>query len=241
MERVIYLIFRISFKFDKFKILDGAKLSLKRFFDFSVSFIGLLVLIPLFIVLGFAIKLNDKGPVFFRQKRVGRGGIVFYIYKFRTMRIFESTDDGLFRPENSFGVTPFGIFLRRTKLNELPQLVNVLKGEMSLVGPRPEVEKWVAVYPERWAKVLRVKPGITDKASIVYWNEEYILAGSADPEITYKDVVLPKKLDLYEDYVDNHSFSNDMRLIFTTLSVFLFRNNYSVNKSETEQIYLDKI
>jgi len=104
-----------------------------------------------------------------------------------------------------------------TKLDEIPQLVNVLKGDMSIVGPRPEVEKWVSVYPERWNIVLSIKPGITDNASIIFRNEEEILSKAENPEATYKDIILPKKLDLYEDYVRNHTFCGDLRIIFNTL------------------------
>jgi lipopolysaccharide/colanic/teichoic acid biosynthesis glycosyltransferase len=190
----------------------------KRIFDFSVSFVALVVLTPLFIALGFAIKLNDNGPVFFRHKRVGRGGIPFYIYKFRSMKVHGSAKEGLFEPGNLSRITSVGKFLRRTKLDELPQLINVLKGEMSIVGPRPEVEKWVAAYPERWSRILRVKPGITDKASIVYLDEELILSGSENPEKIYNDQILPQKLDFYEEYVENNSFSTDLKLIFETIS-----------------------
>jgi lipopolysaccharide/colanic/teichoic acid biosynthesis glycosyltransferase len=196
-------------------------LRVKRFFDFLISFNGLLVLTPFFIVIGLAIKLYDKGPVFFRQKRMGRGGIPFYVFKFRTMHDLESSSEGSFEPGNVSRVTSLGKFLRNTKLNELPQLINVLIGDMSIVGPRPEVEKWVAVYSDRWEKVLKVKPGITDKASIVFMNEESILSESYDPEVFYEEVILPRKLDLYEEYVQNNSFSGDIRLILSTLSCLI--------------------
>jgi lipopolysaccharide/colanic/teichoic acid biosynthesis glycosyltransferase len=213
----------------------------KRLFDFSVSAASLLVLIPAFIIIGLIIKLKDKGPVFFIQKRVGQGGSVFKMYKFRTMSTIVPAEEGLFGPANLSSVTRFGKFLRRTKLNELPQLINVFKGVMSIVGPRPEVEKWVTVYPDRWAHVLQVKPGITDKASIGFWNEEYVLAHSEDPEKTYKDIILPLKLDIYEDYVENHSFSNDLKLIFATLSVFLFRNNFLKINLEGHEPSIERI
>jgi lipopolysaccharide/colanic/teichoic acid biosynthesis glycosyltransferase len=199
------------------------RLRIKRVFDCLVSFISLILLLPLFVTIGLAIKISDNGPVFFRQKRVGRGGIPFYIYKFRSMKVYEGARDGLFEPGNLSRITPVGKFLRRIKLDELPQLINVLSGEMSIVGPRPEVEKWVAVYHERWIGVLKVKPGITDKASITYWNEESFLAGSVDPEKIYKDVILPRKLDFYEDYVRENSFSYDLKLIFSTISYILFK------------------
>jgi lipopolysaccharide/colanic/teichoic acid biosynthesis glycosyltransferase len=206
-------------------------LILKRLFDLAVSFSGLLILFPVFIILGVIIVVDDRGPVFFKQKRIGRGGAPFYMYKFRTIRVSEPLKDGLFGPGNLSDVTRFGKFLRRTKLNEFPQLINVMKGEMSIVGPRPEVERWVAVYPERWARVLRVKPGITDKVSVSYWNEEYELSNSDDQEKTYREIILPKKLDMYERYIENNSFSGDLRLIFETLSSFLFRNDFLGNKT----------
>lgn len=190
---------------------------MKRLFDFTIALLGLVLLFPLFVVISFLIKINDKGPVLFKQKRVGKGGVLFVLYKFRTMRVLEGTKDGLFEPGNLSRVTSFGSFLRRSKLDELPQLFNVFLGNMSLVGPRPEVEKWVVVYPERWGKVFSVKPGMTDKASIIFWNEESILVRSENPEKMYEETILPRKLELYEDYVANNSFFGDLKLIFKTL------------------------
>lgn len=114
-------------------------------------------------------------------------------------------------------ITSLGKFLRKTKLDELPQLINVLKGEMSLVGPRPEVKKWTMVYPEKWEIVHRVKPGITDNASIMFRNEEAILSQTSSPEEMYRENILPKKMDMYIDYVNNHSFSGDLKIIFNTI------------------------
>ena len=193
---------------------------MKRLFDFIIALLGLILLFPLFIAIGILIRINDKGPVFFKQKRVGRGGVLFVLYKFRTMKVLVGTKDGLFEPGNVSRITSFGKLLRRSKLDELPQLFNVLLGDMSLVGPRPEVEKWVAVYPERWGKVFSVKPGMTDKASILYRNEESILVGSENPEKMYEETILPRKLELYEDYVANNSFFGDLKLIFKTLFCF---------------------
>lgn len=195
---------------------------MKRVFDFVVALSGLIILTPLFVLIGLLIKLNDKGPVFFKQKRVGKNGKLFMLYKFRSMKVPEFSEQGSFEPGNISRTTSIGKFLRRTKLDELPQLFNVLKGDMSLVGPRPEVEKWVAVYPERWKLVLCVKPGITDNSSIVYRNEESLLADSEDPEKKYKEIILPRKLDLYEDYVINNSFFGDLKLIFKTIFSILF-------------------
>jgi len=199
----------------------------KRIFDIVFSLSGLIILFPLFIIIAFLIKLNDGGPVIFKQRRVGRGGMPFNIYKFNSIRTKPSTKEGLFGPGDISDSTPFGKFLRKTKMNELPQLMNVLKGEMSFVGPRPEIEKWVAVYPERWAKALQVRPGITDKASIMFLNEEFILLDAEDPRKIYRDIILPRKLDLYEDYVNNHSMIVDLKIIFNTLSLLLFNHHFS--------------
>ena len=196
---------------------------IKRTFDFILSFIGLIALTPLFIVLGFLIRLNDNGPLFFRQRRVGKGGKIFTLYKFRSMSLSELSETGIFEPGNSSRVTSIGKFLRRTKLDELPQLINVLRGGMSLVGPRPEVEKWVAVYPEKWQHILKVKPGITDSASIEFRDEEKLLSESSDPEETYLREILPRKLDLCIDYVNNHTFPGDIRIILLTVKTVFFR------------------
>jgi lipopolysaccharide/colanic/teichoic acid biosynthesis glycosyltransferase len=194
---------------------------MKRVFDILFSSLGLLLLIPLFLIIGLLIKLDDKGNIFFTQIRVGNNGKLFKLYKFRTMSIPESVREGEFEPGDRSRVTAAGRLLRKTKLDELPQLINVLSGKMSFVGPRPEVEKWVAVYPERWKRILSIKPGITDNASIVFRNEEYLLSESDDPEKTYKEIILPRKLDLYEEYVINHSFFGDINLIFKTIfSIF---------------------
>lgn len=196
---------------------------MKRTSDFFLALFGLIILSPFFILIGIFIKLDDNGPIFFKQKRVGKDGKLFMLYKFRSMRINESSGEGSFEPGNTSRVTSPGKILRKTKLDELPQLINVLKGDMSLVGPRPEIEKWIAVYPERWKRVLSVKPGLTDNSSIIYRNEESLLAESDNPEKTYKEVILPKKLDLYEDYALNNSFLGDLKLIFRTIFSVIFK------------------
>jgi lipopolysaccharide/colanic/teichoic acid biosynthesis glycosyltransferase len=195
----------------------------KSIFDFVIALFGLIFLAPLFFVIGFLIKFDDKGPVFFIQKRVGKDGKLFMLYKFRSMRVHESSEIGGFEPGNISRVTKLGKYLRRTKLDELPQLINVLKGEMSIVGPRPEVEKWVAVYPQRWKRIHSIKPGITDNSSIIYRSEESLLVESDDPEKTYKEIILPKKLDLFEYYLANNSFYGDLKLIFKTLFYVIFK------------------
>lgn len=189
---------------------------MKRTFDFIFAFLGLIVLIPLFLVISIIIKLNSKGPVFFQQKRVGKDGRLFILYKFRSMLVMESSGVGIFEPGNVSRITKVGRFLRKTKIDELPQLFNVLIGDMSLVGPRPEVEKWIYAFPQRWKQILKIRPGITDNASIEFRNEEYLLARSADPEKTYRETILPKKLDFYESYVINHSFFGDLKMILNT-------------------------
>jgi len=196
---------------------------IKRIFDLSFSFICILMLSPVFIILGCLIVINDRPPVIFRHNRVGRGGRIFSLYKFRTMTLAKDSSDGLFEPGNTSRVTSLGRFLRKTKLDELPQLINVLKGDMSFVGPRPEVEEWTAVYPEKWGKVLTVRPGITDQASVEFHDEEKLLSESEDPKTTYRDIILPRKLDLCMSYVDNYSLSSDLRLILITLKTILRR------------------
>jgi lipopolysaccharide/colanic/teichoic acid biosynthesis glycosyltransferase len=196
---------------------------MKRIFDLAAALLGLFSLFPFFLAIGLLIKLKDKGPVFFRQVRVGRYGKLFILYKFRTMRKVEYDRNGLFEPGNLSRCNSFGRFLRRTKIDELPQLYNVLIGNMSLVGPRPEVEKWVAFYPERWNNILSVTPGMTDNASIEFRNEELLLSESKEPEKTYLEIILPKKLELNETYLANKSFLGDLKLIFKT--IFLIVNN----------------
>jgi lipopolysaccharide/colanic/teichoic acid biosynthesis glycosyltransferase len=190
---------------------------MKRSFDLIVSITGMILLLPLFILLGLTIYFNDKGPVFFKHRRVGREGRMFTLYKFRSMRVREDGVEDSFEPGNTARVTTAGRFLRKTKLDELPQLWNVLKGDMSIVGPRPEVKKWVDAYPEKWQTILSIRPGITDPASLAFRDEETLLADTEDPEYTYKEVILPKKLELYENYLLNHSFAGDLKMIFKTL------------------------
>ena len=196
---------------------------MKRIFDFAIALISLIILSPFLVLIGILIKLNGYGPVLFKQMRVGKDGKLFRLYKLCTMRVSKSSEQGSFEPGDLSRITRTGRILRKAKIDELPQLINVLKGDMSLVGPRPEVEKWIAAYPERWKLVLTVKPGITDNSSVVFRNEEYHLAESDDPEKTYKDVILPKKLDLYTDYVLNNSFYGDLKILFKTLYSVLFK------------------
>jgi lipopolysaccharide/colanic/teichoic acid biosynthesis glycosyltransferase len=202
-------------------------MDLKRIFDFTVSLVSLILLSPFFILIMAGIIIFDGRPVLFRQMRVGVNGSGFMLNKFRTMRVIRGAASGTFDAGDTSRITKIGAFLRKTKLDELPQLWNVFKGDMSLVGPRPEVRKWVDAYPERWAKVLTVKPGITDPASIYYRNEEELLAQTDDPVACYRDQILPHKLDLYEEYVMTRTFLGDIVLIFKTIMLVLFPKGYS--------------
>jgi lipopolysaccharide/colanic/teichoic acid biosynthesis glycosyltransferase len=190
---------------------------MKRLFDLAGALAGLLILCPLLLALGAAIWITSGLPAFFRQSRVGRRGRDFRLLKFRSMTVLEGAEQGRFDAGTRRRVTPIGRFLRKTKLDELPQLWNVFRGDMSLVGPRPEVRKWVEAYPKRWAFVHTVRPGITDPASIRFRNEEEVLAQSPDPEATYRDVILPQKLSLYEEYVRTRSFGGDIRILLQTV------------------------
>ena len=194
----------------------------KRIFDIFFSLLVLLVTSPVLLITALLVKVSSPGPVFFTQERAGLKGKVFNIIKFRSMFI-ESGNTNSFQPGNLSRITPIGRVLRRYKIDELPQFVNVLRGEMSVVGPRPEVLYWTRFYPENWSKVLTIRPGLTDNASIEYSDEESILAGSHDPEKTYREEILPKKLKLYNDYIDNHSIYGDLKIIFMTIKK-TFRN-----------------
>lgn len=195
---------------------------LKRFIDAISAFTLLAGLSPVFLAIAAAVKLTSRGPVFFKQERGGKNGNYFQIFKFRSMAVDPDAEKKGFEPGTTKRVTGVGRFLRKTKLDELPQLINVLKGEMSLVGPRPEVKRYIDVYPERWKKTLSVTPGITDPASIRFRNEEEILAEADDPEKEYCENIMPQKLDIYEKYTENISFANDTKIIFKTFfAVFL--------------------
>ncbi len=192
----------------------------KRIFDFIAALLGLILLAPLFGLVALWIKLDSRGPVFFLQQRVGKRGVPFNIIKFRTMR--EDAGDNLLTLGHDKRITKAGKFLRHYKLDEFPQLFNVLNGTMSLVGPRPEVPRYVACYPaEVRAVVLSVLPGITDWASIYYKEENSLLGRSANPEQAYLETILPVKLKYNLRYVHERSFWNDVRIIFTTLAALV--------------------
>lgn len=190
---------------------------MKRLFDILASGFGLLVLSPLFLILAVWIPLDSPGPVFYRQTRVGRGGRDFRIFKFRTMRVGADKGSLVTIGGRDPRVTRAGVFLRRSKLDELPQLINVWMGDMSLVGPRPEVRKYVDLYTPEQRHVLDVRPGMTDAASIKYRNESELLGQAEDPEDYYIHVVMPDKLAINLDYVSHHSLWGDIVLIFKTV------------------------
>lgn len=190
---------------------------MKRRLDIVGALTGLVVLAPVLITIWVAVVLESGFPGLFRQRRVGLGIQEFTLYKFRTMTVQCGAEHGSFDVGSAIRVTRVGRLLRKIKLDELPQLWNVLRGEMSLVGPRPEVRKWVDAYPEHWARVLAVQPGITDPASIEFRNEEEMLAAAPNPEDYYRNVILPRKLDLYEEYVRTQSFWGDVGILFRTV------------------------
>lgn len=195
----------------------------KRIFDITISFFLLILLLPAFIVIGLLIKVNDGGSILFKQKRVGKNGKIFTLYKFRTMTNSGFAEKGSFEPGNTSRVTSAGHILRKLKLDEIPQLMNVLKGEMSLVGPRPEIKKWTEIHSDKWAIVHSIKPGMTDNASIEFRNEEEILSGSLNPEETYREIILPRKLEFYINYVNEHSFFGDIKILLRTIYKILSR------------------
>lgn len=190
---------------------------MRTLFDFVVSFAGLVLLFPLFLLISMAILIDSPGGVFFRQIRVGKNRRLFRLWKFRTMRPFSENTGKLTVGNNDPRITRVGAFLRKYKIDELPQLINVIAGDMHLVGPRPEVPEYVATYTPDQLRVLSVKPGITDNASLMYFEENEILAKSPNPEETYRKVVLPAKLEANLAYIDNRSFAGDLRIILKTL------------------------
>ncbi len=194
----------------------------KRQFDFVCALLGLIVLSPVFLAVALAVKLDSKGPVFFRQERVGKDSKNFLIYKFRTMVKDASKLGQHFTTKTSDPrITKIGAFLRRCNIDELPQLINVVLGEMSLVGPRPEVPEIVKLYDEEQKKVLSLRPGLTDYAALEFRREGEIMADSSDLYNDYVNKVLPKKVDLQLKYVKNQSLATDLKLIFSTIGKVL--------------------
>ena len=189
---------------------------MKRLFDVVASGVGLLLLSPLFLLVAIWIKLDSPGPVFYRQVRVGRYNRDFRIFKFRSMRVGADKGSLVTIGGRDPRVTRSGYFIRKFKIDELPQLINVFIGDMSLVGPRPEVRHYVNYWTKEQLHVLDVRPGITDPASIKFRNENELLEKAEDPEKYYIEVIMQEKLRLYLEYVENHSFWYDIKLIFQT-------------------------
>lgn len=189
----------------------------KGLMDRFSALVALLILTPLFLLLAFWIRLDSPGPVFYRQQRIGLKGIPFFLLKFRTMRPASDRAGLLTVGSQDSRITRAGYWLRKYKLDELPQLWNVLKGEMSIVGPRPEVEKYVRLYSPEQRLVLDVKPGLTDLASLQYFDESELLARSPDPEQTYIAEIMPAKLALNRRYIEQMGFWTDLGIIFRTI------------------------
>lgn len=194
---------------------------MKRLFDVIASGCGLLVLSPLFFIVAILIKLDSRGPVFYRQTRVGRHNKDFRIFKFRTMRVGSDKGSLVTIGGRDPRVTSVGYYLRKFKVDELPQLINVFIGDMSLVGPRPEVRHYVDYWTPEQMHVLNVRPGITDPASIKFRNENEMMEQADNPEDFYINVIMQEKIKLYLEYVNNHSFLNDIKLIFQTFWVIV--------------------
>jgi len=192
-----------------------------RTFDILLSLIALIILSPLLLVIMLIIPLDSRGPVLFRQTRAGKNGKDFRLIKFRTMVTGAEKEGGLTVGSHDRRITRAGLFLRRFKLDEIPQLINVLKGDMSLVGPRPEIRKYVEMYTDDQKKVLSVRPGITDYASIEYINENEILGRSADPEKTYIEDVMPAKIRLNMQFIEKPTLSNYFRILWKTFNRIL--------------------
>lgn len=190
---------------------------MKRAFDIFFSIGALLFLWPFIVLLSLLILFGSKGGVFYKQVRIGKNFREFYLLKFRTMRPGSDKQGLITVGGKDNRITREGYFLRKYKLDELPQFINILKGDMSFVGPRPEVKKYVDMYHERYKNVLQVRPGLTDYASLEYISENELLGQSSDPEKTYIDEILPRKLDLADKYVARSSVAEDIRIILRTI------------------------
>ena len=189
---------------------------MKRIFDLFFAFLGIMLLLPIYLLIAIFIKLDSKGEILYKQERIGKEGIPFYVLKFRTMVPDAFSKGALTVGSRDPRVTGVGFYLRKYKLDELPQLFNVFFGEMSFVGPRPELKKYTDLYNENQRIVLSVKPGITDYASIKYRNENDLLAQSSDPEKLYIEEIMPHKLELNLQYIKNNNIFKDIEIIFLT-------------------------
>lgn len=195
---------------------------MKRAFDLIFSFIILTTFLPFGIMIALFIMLSSPGGIFYRQERIGKNGIPFMLYKFRSMRTHSDRSGTLTVGMNDSRITKVGVFIRKYKLDEFPQFINVLFGNMSVVGPRPEVKEFVDLYTEKQRKILEVKPGITDYASLEYFNENEILAQSSDPKKTYIEEVMPHKILINQKYLINPSVAHDLKIIAKTIKRIIF-------------------
>ena len=193
---------------------------LKRIFDITLSLFGLIILLPFMLIIAILIKLDSKGTVFFKQIRITKGGKEFKIFKYRTMKAGSDKYSQITVGKDE-RITKIGSFLRKYKLDEIPQLINVLIGDMSLVGPRPEVPKYVALYTDEQKEILKVKAGITDYASIEFSDENDLLASEEDPEKEYIEKIIPKKIELNKKYLSEISVLTDIRIILLTIKKIL--------------------
>ena len=196
----------------------------KRLFDLALALPALALALPLMVAITLWVRLDSAGPALFHQQRVGRHGRLFHIHKFRTMRVRSSQAGPLITVAGDARVTRAGRWLRRTKLDELPQLLDVIRGDMSLVGPRPEVPRYMALYPDEARRlILSVRPGVTDRATIEFRDEERLLAAASDPERAYVEQVMPIKQRYYLDYVARRSLAGDVGILIDTLRAVLGR------------------
>ncbi|WP_338991579.1 sugar transferase [Fusobacterium animalis] len=193
---------------------------LKRIFDITLSLFGLIILLPFMLIIAILIKIDSKGPVFFKQIRVTKNGKEFKIFKYRTMRVGSDKYSQITVGKDG-RITKIGSFLRKYKLDEIPQLINVLIGDMSLVGPRPEVPKYVALYTDEQKEILKVRAGITDYASIEFSDENDLLASEEEPEKAYIEKIMPKKIELNKKYLSEISILTDIKIILLTIKKIL--------------------
>ena len=193
---------------------------LKRIFDITLSLFGLIILLPFMLIIAILIKIDSKGPVFFKQIRVTKNGKEFKIFKYRTMRVGSDKYSQITVGKDD-RITKIGSFLRKYKLDEIPQLINVLIGDMSLVGPRPEVLKYVALYTDEQKEILKVRAGITDYASIEFSDENDLLASEEEPEKAYIEKIMPKKIELNKKYLSKISILTDIKIILLTIKKIL--------------------
>ena len=193
---------------------------LKRIFDITLSLFGLIILLPFMLIIAILIKIDSKGSVFFKQIRVTKNGKEFKIFKYRTMRVGSDKYSQITVGKDG-RITKIGSFLRKYKLDEIPQLINVLIGDMSLVGPRPEVPKYVALYTDKQKEILKVRAGITDYASIEFSNENDLLASEEEPEKAYIEKIMPKKIELNKKYLSKISILTDIKIILLTIKKIL--------------------